>query len=453
MKQPKADYISHVYTPLSEVQCELSKRRKDKKLMKKVSDFFGTMMLDALGDKPRAVLSRSIATPNMELSYFLNLAGPVGLTPLILEYPDKFVAKNPDKYHLCKLFFFRKIEGRNPILVDTLKIVDFNQNEGKYLRDINTKSGENIVKFHHRLLSSEFPSLSDKVIDFSQWFDNTKVLSKYYYLYYLSLFICNGVLFENFLFEDKEESSFIRKKFLPSFKEAENIFGVKPLIYSLLPIRYVSNFHWHSYPEALKEKISGSRHKHQSFSLTRPRLALEQKFEIHDTGKYGLGVFALEKIRKGTVIWILDGEIISFDESIRRIKSGEEEQTDSLQVGLELDMDLDELSRTFNHSCCPNSGLRKTSELIALRDINVGEEITYDYSATIGPNIPSSLWGMRCKCGSEKCRKVLKNINSIPSQQLKKYWLAGALQDYIITELNIIQRLGGKLPKYRKIVL
>lgn len=181
--------------------------------------------------------------------------------------------------------------------------------------------------------------------------------------------------------------------------------------------------------------------------------ATKTKLIIKDTGKYGLGVFAGKNIKKGEIIYTLSGEIISFDECIERIHKGNEAQTDSLQVDLETDMDLDEFSRTFNHSCDPNAGLRKISELFALRDIKKGEEITYDYSASIGPNIPKSLWTMKCMCGSSKCRKILSNVLSIPKEQLNYYKKEGALQDYILKELNLIELAGGKLPKYKKIVI
>ncbi|MFA5888845.1 MAG: SET domain-containing protein-lysine N-methyltransferase [Candidatus Paceibacterota bacterium] len=177
------------------------------------------------------------------------------------------------------------------------------------------------------------------------------------------------------------------------------------------------------------------------------------KFIVKDTGKYGMGVFTDENIKKGTVIKVFNGEIINFDECIKRIHTGAEIQSDSLQVGLEMDMDLDELSRTFNHSCDPNAGHRKISELIAIRNIKRGEEITYDYSATTGPNIPKSLWTMKCKCGSKICRKTIGNVLTIPKKQLDKYKRAGALQDYIKKELEIIKKNGGKLPKYKKIII
>jgi len=180
------------------------------------------------------------------------------------------------------------------------------------------------------------------------------------------------------------------------------------------------------------------------------------KLIVKDTGKYGMGVYAGENIKKGETIKTLSGEIISFNESIERIKKGIEEQTDSLQVRLEKDMHLDELSRTFNHSCNPNAGLRKISELFALRNIKKGEETTYDYSATVGPNIVFSLWSMTCDCGSKNCRKIIGNVLTIPEKTLQRYDELEALQDYIKKELRrITRKIDGSfiLPRYKKIII
>lgn len=178
---------------------------------------------------------------------------------------------------------------------------------------------------------------------------------------------------------------------------------------------------------------------------------MSKKLKTKDTGKYGLGVFADEDIKKGETIKIFTGEIIDFAETEKRIKEGNENRTDTLQVGLELDMDLDEESRSFNHSCDPNAGFRGLCELIAIKNIEKGEEITFDYSATVGPNVPASLWEMPCDCGSTNCRKVIGNVLTIPKEQLNKYREANALQDYIIKELNIIEKNSGVLPQYKPI--
>lgn len=180
---------------------------------------------------------------------------------------------------------------------------------------------------------------------------------------------------------------------------------------------------------------------------------MNDDFVIKDTGKYGSGVYANREFKKGETVYVLSGEIVTFEESIRRIHEGLEKQTDSLQVDLEKDMDLDDFSRIFNHSCDPNTGIRGISELFALRDIKIGDQITYDYSVTIGPNIPDSLWSMDCHCGSKNCRKVLHNIMSIPKEQLDFYKQEGAIQDYNLKELSIIDSMNGELPKYNPIII
>ncbi len=249
------DFSSRIYTSFGSLQEELEKRWNDKELRKKVDDFFHKNSLKEFQGEPRAVLSRALSTPNSELLYFLDVARDLGLKPLILEYPDKFVAKNPDKYHLAKLFFYKKRQDLNSFPVFTSKIIDFNKQEGKKLSDISTLWGENIADFHHNLLFEVVPQLKGNLVDFSSWFDSTRFSSKFYYLNFLSLFICNGVLFENFLIDDKEESGFIKDKFLPSFDEVERIFGVKPLIFPLLPFDGEKHPYWLSYSESLQKYL------------------------------------------------------------------------------------------------------------------------------------------------------------------------------------------------------
>ncbi len=176
-------------------------------------------------------------------------------------------------------------------------------------------------------------------------------------------------------------------------------------------------------------------------SCKRPRL------KLLDTRKYGLGVFADEKIKKGQVIYFLNGEPISLAECIRRVDTGREIVDDPLQIGLKLYLDLDDLSRTFNHSCAPNAGLRGRSELFAIKDIQKDEEITYDYSVTVGPNITPDMWTMACVCGADNCRKKIGNILSIPTHTLAKYKALGALQNYMKRLLDNIANNGCKSVK------
>ncbi len=72
----------------------------------------------------------------------------------------------------------------------------------------------------------------------------------------------------------------------------------------------------------------------------------------------------------------------------------------------------------INHSCNPNSGLIIKNEkvnLIAIKNIKNGKEITYDYSTTINEDN----WKMRCNCGSKICRKIIKDFKYLP-KNIKK---------------------------------
>jgi hypothetical protein len=249
-----SDLINEVYTPLSEIEKILPQRRQDEKLKKDVEDFFGEYFLPEFRKGPRAVISRPVISPNKEFRYFLDISSDLGLDPIALEYPDKFVAKNLDKYHLARLLM-EKEEKKGGRTFKSIKLVNFNEAEGKNFREILTVTKEPLVGFHHDLLLKEFPEMESRVIDISEWFQETRYKSKYYYLYFLSLFICHGVLFENFLFKDKGESEFFLEKVWPSFQEVERIFGVKPLIFPLLPVETEKDRAWLSYQDHIKSHV------------------------------------------------------------------------------------------------------------------------------------------------------------------------------------------------------
>lgn len=213
---------------------EIWRRWNDKALRKKVEDFLGGDIPEFLKKEPKATLVRYIITPNYEFFYFLGLAELAGLDHACLEYSkDKFVAKNPDKYNLCKMFFFNGVGKKRGAKIDSINVVNFNKTEGKMLNEIKTEWGEKLIDFHHKILKKSAKSSFKKVCDFSDWFNKKRNKNKsYYYLYYLALFLCHGVLFENFLL-NKGEAEFTRKKVKPSFDKLEKIFGVRPLIVPL----------------------------------------------------------------------------------------------------------------------------------------------------------------------------------------------------------------------------
>lgn len=146
----------------------------------------------------------------------------------------------------------------------------------------------------------------------------------------------------------------------------------------------------------------------------------------------GRGVFAEQVIRRGAVITQMQGRECVWERVEELIKAGKVRLDDPFQIGEDDFLLLDRLSVLFNHSCEPSAGITKKRELVALRDILPGEEICYDYSATVCTH---SSWTMRCKCGSSACRKKIGNVRTIPLVIRKKYKAKGLLSAFIRSEL------------------
>ena len=71
-------------------------------------------------------------------------------------------------------------------------------------------------------------------------------------------------------------------------------------------------------------------------------------------------------------------------------------------------IDYNELSVSwyFNHSCEGNLGFDAHGDYVARRDIEVGEELTYDYGL-----IESGDYKMECTCGSSRCRHTITGVD------------------------------------------
>src|SRR5205814_8259858 len=61
----------------------------------------------------------------------------------------------------------------------------------------------------------------------------------------------------------------------------------------------------------------------------------------------------------------------------------------------------DTLDIPVNHSCVPNCGIRESLQIIAMRAVEPGEEMTFDYAMS-----ESSDFIMDCLCQDLECRKI-----------------------------------------------
>jgi SET domain-containing protein len=135
--------------------------------------------------------------------------------------------------------------------------------------------------------------------------------------------------------------------------------------------------------------------------------------EVRDSPLHGLGVFAAHRIRKGTRIIEYAGERVSHAEADRRYehKAASDAHTflfvvDSRTV-IDAGVDGNE-ARFINHACEPNceSVIEHRRVFIdALRAIEPGEELTYDYQIAREPDDPPDIDSIfACRCGSAHCR-------------------------------------------------
>ncbi|KIK41867.1 hypothetical protein CY34DRAFT_805567 [Suillus luteus UH-Slu-Lm8-n1] len=130
---------------------------------------------------------------------------------------------------------------------------------------------------------------------------------------------------------------------------------------------------------------------------------------IHDWGLY-----AMERIARGEMVIEYVGEIIRAQVADKREKAYERQGIGSSYL-FRIDEDLvvdatkkGNLGRLINHSCDPNCTAKiitinseKKIVIYAKQDIELGDEITYDY------HFPIEQDKIPCLCGSAKCRGYL----------------------------------------------
>ena len=229
-----------LYTPLGNAAAELHRRRGDETLRARVAEFHRSLPPAFLPPYPCAVLSRQITSPNREFELFLSIVKETGLPPLCIEQSqDIFCSRNRYKYRWCRPFF--EVRPNQPRGIHLMKD---SRLDGRKLADIRIANGMTLTGFHHALLDLSFPNFHENIRDYSEWYF-AACHDEFFYLRYLALFICDGILFENFIFDDPEEHRFTEERVLPSFAKAFEIFGVKPLIVSLVPSENEAKERWH----------------------------------------------------------------------------------------------------------------------------------------------------------------------------------------------------------------
>ncbi|HEY0602743.1 MAG TPA: SET domain-containing protein-lysine N-methyltransferase [Herpetosiphonaceae bacterium] len=123
----------------------------------------------------------------------------------------------------------------------------------------------------------------------------------------------------------------------------------------------------------------------------------------------GIGSFAREIIRRGEIVEIVGGTVMTdaeFQAFARATPRFNAIQIDEDRHLVEVpEITQRRAGGSLNHSCDSNLWLADEVTLIARRDIAPGEEITVDYALFTAE--PEWILEQSCRCGSEVCRHTI----------------------------------------------
>lgn len=134
----------------------------------------------------------------------------------------------------------------------------------------------------------------------------------------------------------------------------------------------------------------------------------------HITGR---GLIATDAIEKDEVVAVKGGHVVT-TEALRALpeplNNSEIQIADGLHLVALTDDEYEAVMLFINHSCEPNVGFAGNVVLVAMRDVEAGEELTTDY-ALFDDHDDS----MECRCGRTTCRRRIHGRD----------WLRPDLQD------------------------
>jgi hypothetical protein len=142
--------------------------------------------------------------------------------------------------------------------------------------------------------------------------------------------------------------------------------------------------------------------------------------EVRPSAIAGLGAFATRRISKGARIIEYVGERITPAEADSRHAEGPSGHPLVLLFTVDSRTVIDagvngNEARYINHSCEPNCEAvteRRRIWIYALREIEPGEELTYDYNLTGDDDVESQAEQYPCRCGTSSCRGTMYRLTT-----------------------------------------
>lgn len=160
-----------------------------------------------------------------------------------------------------------------------------------------------------------------------------------------------------------------------------------------------------------------------SVSMKKPFSWLNPKLQLRITKQKGKGLYATEDIRKGSLLCIFGGYIMT---RVEEEQLPEAIRDYGMQISEEFIIGIRSESETvdgtfFNHSCNPNAGFKGQIFLVAMKNIRGGEEVTFDYGMVLSKIKGAKPYKMKCLCGEKNCRTYVSDNDWKLSILQKRY--------------------------------
>lgn len=155
-------------------------------------------------------------------------------------------------------------------------------------------------------------------------------------------------------------------------------------------------------------------------------------------GAAGRGSIAADRIAAGEVVAAFGGRCLTRDEfdllpAEQQVRSIQIDEALFLAGAIE-----PEPADFINHSCEPNCAMKGSTVVVALRDIEIGEAITYDYATSDGSDYDE----FECVCGTALCRgKVTGHDWMLPELQLR---YRGQFSPYLAARIAALVTVGAE---------
>jgi uncharacterized protein len=148
----------------------------------------------------------------------------------------------------------------------------------------------------------------------------------------------------------------------------------------------------------------------------KPSEAEGRSIQVRRSGVHGKGVYALLTLKKGKKIIEYIGERITWKQALKRHPSNPDDPNHTFFFHLDDRCVIDagvggNAARWINHACKPNCEADEEDGRVfikALRKIEPGEELFYDYGLSIDERYTKKLKAeYACRCGAKKCRGTM----------------------------------------------